>query len=137
MDKQKLIETNKELFLKSLDYLEYSYQKVKKLSPETLDIEELETWDSFMARFSRAADLFVSKYLRAKISFEEPGFRGSVRDLLNTAEKLNLIDSATNWIEIKEIRNMQAHEYKEENLSQFFKAALKETTTIISQKSKL
>ncbi|MEI6805023.1 MAG: hypothetical protein WCK49_00770 [Myxococcaceae bacterium] len=76
-----------------------------------LDKETLEIWESFSARFARAADIFTSKYLRLYLEIEEPGFRGSMRDLLNKSEKLGLLDNADNWAEIRELKNMTAHEY--------------------------
>lgn len=128
---QATLQSIEQQLLKSITYLEYSYQKVKQLSPDTIDFEELETWESFMARFARTADVFVSKYLRSRVLFEEPGFRGSLRDILNRAEKLNLIDNTSHWVAIKEIRNMQAHEYSEEKLAPFFTAALSEAPHLL------
>lgn len=137
MDLQNQLNTTKTQLLKSLEYLEYSYKKVKSLPIDTVDYEQLETWESFMARFARTADLFISKYLRLKVLFEEPGFRGSLRDTLNQAEKFGIIEDVPAWIAIKEIRNTQAHEYSEEKLGPFFEAALKEAPRLLAVKGRI
>jgi hypothetical protein len=69
---------------------------------DKLDQEQLEAWEGFTARFARVADSFLSKYLRTFVGEHEPGFRGSMRDYLNQAEKLGLIESAQLWAEIRE-----------------------------------
>lgn len=105
---------------KAIIHLEYSYQKVQQLSPENLDEESLETWESFAARFSRVADMFLMKYLKTAILRTDPGFRGSLRDFLNEAEKLNIITSSSDWLAVRELRNIAAHDYTEQNLAALF-----------------
>ena len=108
--------------LKALRYLDYSYQKIQKLPDqfEQLDAESLETWESFAARFSRVADIFLSKYIRVLILQDDPGFRGSFRDFMNRAEKLELIDNVESWMRIRALRNLTVHEYAEEDLTEYF-----------------
>lgn len=137
MDLEEQLNKHKIQLFKSLEYLAYSYKKVQPLSPDTTDFEELETWEGFMARFARSTDLFISKYIRTKVLFEEPGFRGSLRDCLNKAEKFGVINDVERWIAIKEIRNMQAHEYSEEKLGPFFSAALKEAPLLLNLRDEL
>lgn len=122
---------------KALQHLEYSYQKITKLPTDVqkLDEENLETWESFAARFSRVADLFLSKYLRTKILMQDPAFNGSLRDLLNNAEKAHLINDATYWMGIRELRNISVHEYSEAQLSQFFVTLKKEAPELIKIKN--
>jgi hypothetical protein len=107
---------------KALGHLAYSYAKIQKFSLDTeeLDDETLETWESFAARFARVSDIFLARYLRTYILNSDPGFRGSFRDFVNQAEKLGLIDDTTIWFEIRELRNISAHEYNEDNLTQFY-----------------
>ena len=137
MTTNELVTKNKDMLFKSLEYLDYSYKKVVKLKFDTTDFEELETWECFMARFARSIDIFISKYLRSRVLFEEPGYRGSLRDFLNTAEKLGFIEDSLHWIELKEIRNMQAHEYTETKLAKFFKLALEKAPSVLKLKDSL
>ena len=51
---------------------------------------------------------------------EEPGYKGTTRDLLNKAEKLSLVARANDWIKIRELRNVEAHEYNDEDLTAFY-----------------
>jgi len=112
---------------KALDHLRYSHNKVRRLPTDSskLDEEQLATWESFSARFSRVVDLFLTKYLRAVVLQDDPGFEGSLRDFVNQAEKIGLIASAQRWMAIRELRNITAHEYAEEELSGYLERARK------------
>src|SRR5438093_9871949 len=70
-----------------------------------LSDEDLEAWESFLSRFARVSDLFLAKYLRTYVLREDPGFRGSMRDFINQAEKLGLIDDAEAWLAVRELRS--------------------------------
>ncbi|MFH1727494.1 MAG: hypothetical protein ABIA04_03655 [Pseudomonadota bacterium] len=98
---------------KALQHLEYSYNKVVKLPADVknLDEESLETWESFSSRFTRVVDLFLTKYLKARVLVEDPGFDGTLRDYVNMGEKLELVEDADLWMELRELRNISAHEY--------------------------
>lgn len=105
---------------KALDRFEYSYRKTQtlKTDPELLDDEAMETWESFSSRFSRVVGLFLSKYARAKVLENDPGFRGTLRDHVNQAEKLGLLSNAADWMALRELRNIEAQPY-EEDLERF------------------
>jgi hypothetical protein len=124
--------------LQSLAHLEYSYKKTRNLSNklDSLREEELEAWEAFCSRFSRASDLFMAKYMRAWVLNEEGAFRGSMRDLCDIAEKLGLIDSATVWMEIRELRNRVAHEYINTKLEQVFEDTRKLAPTLLKLREK-
>ena len=117
---QKLIQQEK--LKKALTHLAYSYKKVTKLSSnmEELDEETLETWESFAARFARVCDIFLARYLRTLVLIEDPGFSGTLRDFLNVAEKMGVIESAKDWLALRELRNITAHEYSDKDMSMFF-----------------
>ena len=127
---QKLQDLKKEYALslsKAIGHLEYSYNKVLKLptDPQKLDEESLETWESFTARLARVVDVFTSKYVRTCILIDDPGFEGkSLRDFMNQAEKLGLLDSADEWMIARGYRNITSHEYKNEALEAFLKSLL-------------
>lgn len=121
-----LIAQYRQSLLKAVAHLEYSYNKVKSLpkDPNELDEETLETWESFTARLARVVDLYTSKYIQARVKQDDPGFEGSLRDFVNQAEKLSLLDSADEWMAARGLRNITAHEYKEDSLKTFFQALL-------------
>lgn len=133
-DYQKIIENHKKSILKSLSYLKYSYGKVQKLSGKLADSdpETLEIWEGFVARFARVSDIFVMKYLKSRILKENPAFRGTVRDLLNEAEKLNLIDTAEQWLHIRDLRNKATHDYTEEEFETYLEEIKKLTPIVLA-----
>ena len=123
----------------ALRHLKYSYKKVKKMSVNVhkLSEEQLETWESFIARFSRMSDIFISKYLRTHIQIKDPNFEGSVQDLLNQAEKFGLIKSAKVWLEIRLARNKASHDYDDEKLEESFREIRKLTPIVLNVEKKL
>ena len=120
-DLQPLIVDTEAKLAQALSYLSYSYEKVQRLPRHfaELDQETLETWESFSARFARIADLFLNKYLRLYLTHQDPGYQGTLRDRVNLAEKYQLIDSAATWMEIREVRNVTAHEYSEQAFDEY------------------
>ena len=87
-----ICKTEADKLKKAFQHLIYSYLKIKNLSThlDALDEQGLADWESFSARFSRVADIFLSKYLRARIMMEDPGFKGTMRDIINFGEKLEI-----------------------------------------------
>jgi len=132
--RENFIQEQKNKLLKAISHLEYSYNKIISLpdQPDQLDEESLETWESFVTRFSRVTDLFLTKYLRAKVLQQDPGFTGSLRDFINQAEKLNWIADADTWMAIRELRNISAHEYTDKDLAAFFQRLKQETPLLLS-----
>ena len=125
--------------VKSLNYLEFTFQKVRTVStdPALLSQDELERWDSMATRFSRASDLFLSKYIKAAVVKDDPAFDGSFRDFLNRAEKLGLIDDLDPWLEIRNLRNVAVHEYKESDLQKILEKFLHYTPLVLDLRARL
>ena len=124
---------------KALFHLRYSFEKVQSLSFDvhTLSEEQLSDWESFVARFSRASDLFLSKYLRTYVLSQDPGFEGTFIDFLNRAVKLKLIKSMSEWRRIRDLRNKAAHEYDDDHLEAVFKEVRELTPTILELEKSL
>ena len=118
----KLIDVYQKKLSKALKHLEYSYKKIQNMSldVDTMDEEVLEVWESFSARFSRVVDLFLMKYVKSVVLKNDPGFQGSLRDFVDQGEKLGIVNNADTWMELRELRNITAHEYTEKELSAFF-----------------
>ena len=132
-----LYQEHKIKLLKAIDHLDYSYHKILQLpvTLNALDEEMLETWESFAARFSRVADIFLTKYIRASVLINDPGFSGSLRDFLDQAEKLGVLEDVNSWMGIRELRNISAHEYTEKDLSIFFERIKQEAPRLIKIKA--
>ena len=131
---ESLLIAQKRKLKKAIQHLEYSYQKISELptDAEKLDDGGLETWESFAARFSRVAEIFLARYLRTIVVINDPGFTGSLRDFVNQGEKLGVVDDAREWMAIRELRNITAHDYSEEDLSEFFKLLKKECPRLLN-----
>lgn len=128
-----------EKLLKAIVHLDYSYQKILQLPADIkiLDEEMLETWESFAARFCRVADIFLTKYIRSVVLLQDPGFSGSLRDFLYQAEKLNLLTDVENWMAIRELRNISAHDYTDKDLAVFFERIKQETPRLLMIRNNL
>ncbi len=124
---------------KGIEHLAYSYKKILKLSSDvkTLSTEDLETWEGFVARFGRVSDIFLSKYVRSYVLKGDPAFRGSLRDFVDQAEKLGLVNDSETWMTIRELRNSSAHEYSENKLSTDFEKMRELAPILIELKNKL
>ncbi|MCK9282619.1 MAG: nucleotidyltransferase substrate binding protein [Melioribacteraceae bacterium] len=74
--------------------------------------DELETLESLTARFARLSDIIIKKIFRIieKIDLDSPS---TIRDSILLAEKKELIESAELFFRIRELRNMTAHDYEE------------------------
>lgn len=127
--------STREALLKALNHLEYSYQKILKnelVKKSEWSEEELETLESFSSRFARSSDIFLSKYLRTLALETDPAFRGTFIDTLNLAEKMNWISSARQWTRIRELRNVAAHEYTQEDLQSLFQELIDLAPLVLS-----
>lgn len=110
----------------ALGHFKYSHRKVQQIDfAAEWDEETLETLESFASRFVRLSDLFIARFVRLKVQQGDPGFRGSLVDSLNLAEKLGLLDSAREWTRIRELRNVAAHEYSADDFRQLYRELLR------------
>lgn len=133
---KEILNVQQKKLIKALQHLEYSYKIILDLTTNPLEMDErtLTEWESFAARFSRVTDVFLTRYLRTRVLLNDPGFTGSLRDFVNQAEKLQFIDDASQWMAIRELRNMAAHDYNEEDLENFFKSLLSHTPSVLKIK---
>ena len=136
MPQPALVEIYKIEVAEALETLVHSWEKLKNKSlplrhPKNLD--EFEPWEAFSSRFARTTDIFLSKYIRFLILEKDPGFRGEMRDLLDKAEKINLVSNADQWMQIRELRNKIAHEYTKEDLLKTLSSILQYTPFVVSE----
>lgn len=122
-----LIEKLKEdlkLLKEAIDILMYSYEKCQKIGvKENLNLDELESFESLTARFARASDILTQKIFKAIIALSLEDIQTFI-DRLNYMEKVNVIESAQTFKEIRKIRNTIAHEYIVDDLNEVFKDVL-------------
>ena len=106
---------------KARRHLDYSFQQVGGLV-DTLDgatENQLESAEAFTGRFARSVDLLVNKVLRSLDRLElKP--EGTLLDVIHRAEKRGLIDRAEELREMKDVRNMIAHDYAGAKAAEIF-----------------
>lgn len=102
-------------------HLDYSFQKIAGLV-DTLDgatEQQLESVEAFTGRFARSVDLLVNKVLRTLDRVElKP--EGTLLDVINGAEKRGLVVRGEELREMKDVRNMIAHDYAGAKAAEIF-----------------
>ena len=102
-------------------HLDYSFQQVAGL-PDTLKDateKQLESAEAFTGRFARSVDLLVNKVLRSLDRVElKP--EGTLLDVVNRAEKRGFLNRSEELREMKDVRNMIAHDYAGAKAAEIF-----------------
>lgn len=89
-----------------------------------------ESIEAFMSRFARTVDLLTNKALRA-LDLAELEPSGSLLDVLNRAERRGVVESAERLREMKNLRNLIAHDYAGEYLAETFQACVEFTSQLL------
>jgi len=107
----KLLQSEWELLQSSVNTLKLSVHKCQAIvAKHSYSFEELESFDSLTSKFNRTSDIFTQKVLRSVwILLHEP-FAPFI-DMMNNCEKMGILSSADQMIEIRDLRNQIAHEY--------------------------
>ena len=108
---QMLLLTHWDVLQRSLMSLQQSTNKTRQLLQQSeFSFEELESIDSLTSKFSRTSDIYLQKVLRSIWMLLREDTVPLI-DLLNRAEKLMIIVSAEELLQMRDIRNQIAHEY--------------------------
>jgi len=78
------------------------------------DAELAERLEAFVSRFGRMQDTIGEKLLPRWLEAQGE-IPGSMIDVLRRAERLNLIEDAALWLDIRQRRNQLVHEYAEDS----------------------
>ncbi len=102
-------------------HLDFSFQQVAGL-PDTLSgatEQQLESAEAFTGRFARSVDLLVNKVLRSLDRMElKPD--GTLLDVVHRAEKRGFVNQSDELREMKDVRNMIAHDYAGARAAEIF-----------------
>lgn len=103
-------------------YLQYSLERCRNLlgHEEVLPPEQLERLESLTSRFARLADLLIQRVFRLVDEIELVG-GGTMLDRIYRAEKRGWANAAE-LINIRELRNLIAHEYATEKMREIYSA---------------
>jgi hypothetical protein len=117
---QSVLKANREVLDQALPSFRRSLEKCRSLylnGPRTFEVEE--SLDALTSKFARVSDIFTQKVLKSLILLTREDAPTFV-DRMNLCEKLGVISSATDLIEIRDLRNQIAHEYLSENLTEIY-----------------
>ena len=115
-----ILRKNLESLEKSLFRLKYSYSQSKNINlQKELTDPEFDVLENLSSRFARTLDLVVNKVFRS-IDAVELEDAGTLIDVINRAEKRELIESSARIRKLKDLRNQIVHEYETEDLEALF-----------------
>ena len=127
---QILLLTHWDLLNRSLKSLQQSSEMTHLLLQQSeFSFEELESIDSLTSKFSRTSDIYLQKVLRSIWMLLREDTVPLI-DLLNRAEKLMIIVSAEELLQMRDIRNQIAHEYLPEAVPELAKEVVVMTTLL-------
>jgi len=98
--------------------MHFAWESVRSRFPLTIDTisrvsdMDLAMFDQVIYRFSKLQDCMGARLFKQLLQLLQEDVDGlPFIDLLNKMEKLSLIDRAQDWIELRQTRNVLAHEY--------------------------
>ena len=110
--------------------LQQSRNKTRQLLQQSEpSFEELESIDSLTSKFSRTSDIYLQKVLRSIWMLLREDTVPLI-DLLNRTEKLMIIVSAEELLQMRDIRNQIAHEYLPEAVPELASEVVVMTTLL-------
>jgi hypothetical protein len=119
-----LLESNRQILGQAMPSFIRSIEKCHAFDLEIrISFEVEESFDALTSKFARVSDIFTQKVLKSLLILlreDAPTFL----DRMNLCEKLGIIPSANDLIEIRDLRNLIAHETLTENLLEVYKESL-------------
>ncbi len=98
-----------------------AYKKIVATLPldtdkyNNLNDDEVGHIDQYLFRFAKLQDAIGKRFFKViALSLEEDLEDVPFIDLLNRLEKLNILESAEQWLELRKIRNVLSHTYEDE-----------------------
>lgn len=115
---------NLNLLDKSLEVLDYSYQKCQNIQiSDGESPENLEAVEALTSRFARSADILTQKIFKTLFKILQEDSK-TFLDMANLCEKIEIIETANELLALRELRNQIAHEYTEPDLKKVFRETL-------------
>jgi hypothetical protein len=119
-----VLDQNRKLLAKALQSFEKSLAKCQSIPlVDPLSFEAEESFDSLTSKFARICDVFTQKVLKSIVHLMREDAPTFV-DRMNLCEKLLLIPSAQVLISIRDLRNLIAHEYSEDQILEIYEETL-------------
>jgi hypothetical protein len=140
-EKEKLsiieLEENLKRLQKAANLLANSYRKCKAVGiKQEYSDTELETFDAYTSRFARVSNILTQRIFKL-IDILEYEESTTFLDVVNRAEKREIINSSLLFKEIREIRNEIAHEYALRNYDDFMRQIIALTPSLLDSVDKV
>ena len=118
---KELLQQNLDDLRKARTQLNYSYSHVTqwKETLEQFNEDQLESVEAFTSRFARCVDLLVNKALRSLDRYELKS-AGTLLDVVKGAEKRGFLEDTNELRDMKDLRNIIAHDYAGHQLQTIF-----------------
>ena len=114
---QTLLRQYRDKAKKALELYLHSARRVSSFDLNVLKTpEDLEPYDALAERFERAVEITLNPLLKSIELAETGASSETIRDKLNLAAKLNLIDDVDLWLEMRAVSNRIAHDYLPERI---------------------
>ena len=121
-----------QVFARTKVVLETSFRKCAAISlVGELSEQELESFEALTSRFARLVDIASQKLFKTVFLILRET-RGTIIDQAMLAERLKIIPSAETFLELRELRNLIAHEYVEESLMKLFQGILDQEVAVVA-----
>jgi len=130
---QSVLRANREVLDQALPSFRRSLQKCRSLDlagPRSFEVEE--SLDALTSKFARVSDIFTQKVLKSLVLLTREDAPTFV-DRMNLCEKLGVISSSADLIEVRDLRNQIAHEYLSENLTEVYGDCLGLSEKLLSE----
>lgn len=126
---QNLIDIIKQL-QEAADHLKISLLRCNQLHVSSKDENTLIEFEALTSRFARVIDILIHKVYRSidAVEFIEGG---TLIDVMNRADKRELIDSVQEMRIFKDLRNDIAHEYLGDRMQLLYKEVLESTPKLL------
>jgi len=116
--------------LETLKLVEASVGRIDTGTPIPEDPDGLEPYDALCGRHMRAVEMCI-KLFRSyeRLQFAEQS--QTTRNLLLRMEKLELIESAEQWIDMRDLRNRIVHDYAPDHIEHIYHSILAEFAPVL------
>jgi hypothetical protein len=122
VDKLLLLQEELRSLENAATHLRFSISRTQGLlNQQDWQPEELERLESLASRFARLSDLLMQRVMRL-IDDLELTATGTLLDRIHRAEKRGWVDDAIKLVRIRELRNLIAHEYAADKMSEIYAA---------------
>jgi hypothetical protein len=131
-DKLLLLQEGLAHLTQAANHLSFSYDRTQSvIHQESWTPDELERLESLSSRFARLSDILTQKMMRL-IDELELTPEGTLLDRIQRAEKRGWIESASFLVQIRELRNLIAHEYAADRMPEIYQAVAVLTPTLLA-----